>query len=194
MMTEDQLKKTNNESTEPISEESLPRKEGEEQDTGQLDELQKTAAGLKDQLLRKAAEFENYKRRTEAEFHSIVKNANERLLGSLLPIADDLARSLKSCTPETKTDPFYRGVELIHNKLLKTLESSGVVPFESVGKPFDVGHHDALMQVPRSDVPDRTVIEEVERGYMLYDRVLRHAKVVVSSAPNSDDTQDEETN
>jgi molecular chaperone GrpE len=74
-------------------------------------------------------------------------------------------------------------VELIYNKMVKILEKQGLVPFESLGKPFDVEYHDALMQIPREDVPPSTVVEEVERGYMFNDKVLRHAKVVVSMTP-----------
>lgn len=145
-----------------------------------LEELQALADTYKDQFLRKAAEFDNYKRRTEADFLNIIRNANENLLLSLLPVVDDLVRSLKAGKDQKDPEGFYRGVELIFQKLSKELEAKGLLPFESVGKPFDVGYHDALLQVPRSDVPPHTVIEEVERGYMLNDKVLRHAKVIVS--------------
>src|SRR5260221_7589569 len=77
--------------------------------------------------------------------------------------------------------PLRRGMELIHEKLKKILETQGVRPFESLGKPFDPHLHDALLQVPRSDVPPHTVIEEVDKGYMLNDKILRHAKVVVAA-------------
>lgn len=149
--------------------------------TLKLEEAQKAAEVYKDQLLRKAAEFENYKKRTEADIASIIRNANESLLLSLLPVIDDLNRSLKHGGESSDHDSFYRGVELIQSKLAKILEATGLVPFESVGKPFDVSFHDALLAVPRKDLPHHTVVEEVERGYMLNDKVLRHAKVIVSS-------------
>ena len=146
-----------------------------------FEEAQRSAESYKDQFLRKAAEFENYKRRTEAEFLQLVRNANEELLYALVPILEDFARSFKA-----GNDPgegFAKGMELIYQKFAKVLEQQGLVPFESMGKSFDVGFHDALLQVPRGDVPPGTVVEEVERGYMLHDRVLRHAKVIVSAAP-----------
>lgn len=149
----------------------------------QVADLQKNADMLKDQMLRKAADFDNFRKRAEAEYTAVIKNANEDLLLSLLPTLDDLLRSLKSGKDQKDYDAFYRGVELIYNKFSRTLENEGLVPFESVGKPFDVHFHDALLQIPREDVPPHTVVEEVERGFMLNDRVLRHAKVVVSSAP-----------
>jgi molecular chaperone GrpE len=148
-----------------------------------LDETQKALDGCRDQLLRKAAEFENYKRRSETEFAAIIKNANEYLLMSLLPVVDDFVRSKKSARESRDVEAITAGVELIYNKMVKILEKQGLVPFESLGKPFDVEYHDALMQIPREDVPPSTVIEEVERGYMFNDKVLRHAKVVVSMTP-----------
>ena len=150
-----------------------------------IEELQKTSDSLKDQLLRRAAEFENYKRRVEADFGNLIRNANEGLLLSLIPILNDFVRSMKLGKELKDHDAFFKGVELIHNKLTKVLETQGLVPFASAGKPFDVDYHDALLQIPRSDLPPHTVIEEVERGYMLNDRVLRHAKVVVSSEVES---------
>jgi molecular chaperone GrpE len=144
-------------------------------------ELQKLADAYKDQLLRKAAEFDNYKRRTEAEYLARVLNANESLILSLIPILDDFNRSLKSGKEQKDYDSFYKGVELVYNKFVKVLEGEGLTTFESVGKPFDVDYHDALMQVHRNDVPPHTVIEEVEKGYKLNDKILRHAKVIVST-------------
>jgi molecular chaperone GrpE len=179
----------------PISE-PHPKQQGESPDTPQdavtaeladlqarLEEALKGVEVCRDQLLRKAAEFENYKRRNEADFASLVRTSNENLLSALLPVVDDFLRSLKAGKELRDYEAFYRGIELIASKLTRTLENEGLQPFESVGKPFDVHYHDALLQVPREDLPHHTVIEEVERGYMLDDRVLRHAKVIVSSAP-----------
>jgi molecular chaperone GrpE len=148
-----------------------------------LDETQKSADAFRDQLLRKAAEFENFKRRNEAEFANLIRSANENLVTALLPILDDFHRSLKAGKDVRDYDALYRGIELIASKLSRTLENEGLKAFDSAGKPFDVNYHDALLQIPRDDIPHHTVIEEVERGYMFNDRVLRHAKVIVSSAP-----------
>jgi molecular chaperone GrpE len=149
----------------------------------QLEEVQRVADTHKDQLLRKAAEFENFKRRSESEFANVIKNANEGLIAALLPIISDFVRSLKAGADKRDYEALYKGIELIYTKMMKTLESRGLQSFDSVGKPFDVEYHDALLQVPSTDVPPHTVIEEVERGYTLNDRVLRHAKVIVSAAP-----------
>jgi molecular chaperone GrpE len=148
-----------------------------------VEELQALADSYKDQFLRKAAEFENFKRRTEADVANLIRNANESLILLLLPILNDFMRSLKAGSENKDYDAFYKGIELIYSKFSKILEQQGLVPFESVGKPFDVEYHDALLQMPKEGVPPHTVIEEVERGYKLNDKVLRHAKVIVSMPP-----------
>ena len=151
-----------------------------------LEELQKAADTYKDKFLRKAAELENFKRRSEADFVNLIKNANEGLLTALLPILNDFVRSLKSGKEQKDHDAFYSGVELIFNKFSKILEAQGLIPFDSVGKPFDVEYHDAVLLIPRDGVPPSTVLEEVERGYKLFDKVIRHAKVIVSAAPDNE--------
>jgi molecular chaperone GrpE len=148
-----------------------------------VDAAQRLADVYKDQLLRKAAEFENYKKRTEADYINLVKNAHEGMINALIPILDDFTRSMKSGREVKDHESFFKGIELIHNKFIKLLESHGLFPFDSVGKPFNVEYHDALMQLPRSDVPPHTVLEEIERGYKLFEKVIRHAKVIVSTEP-----------
>ncbi len=172
--------------------------------SARIAELEKSIGQYKDQLLRKAAEFENYKKRIENDYASIVKFSNEDLILKLLPVVDDFERSIRMTRPAGENeggsrleeqDPgiraaeesLRRGMGLVYDKLKKILESQGVRAFESVGKPFDPHLHDALLQVPRSDVPPHTVIEEVDKGYMLNDKVLRHAKVVVSADQASPD-------
>ena len=182
--------KTKTEDQQP-ADDSTEKKGGGQQLAAELqqklDEAQTAVEICKDQLLRKAAEFENYKRRMESDQTNFVRTANESLIGLLLPVLDDLGRSLKLGREQKNYEAFYRGVELIQNKFLQILVSQGLTPFDSVGTPFDVDLHDALLQIPRDDVPPHTVVEEVERGYKLYDRVLRHAKVVVSAEPQASD-------
>ncbi len=134
---------------------------------------------LKDRLLRIAAEFDNTKKRTEREIAQIILSANKRLILELLPVVDDLERSLKISTDQDP-ESFRQGVELISQKLAGVLKNNGVAPMESVGQPFDVEKHDALLQVEQPDTPSGVVVQEHEKGYCLHDTVLRHAKVVVS--------------
>ena len=152
-----------------------------------INELENTLNQYKDQLLRKAAEFENYKKRVGNDYSSMIKFSNEELIESLLPVIDDFERSMKmrknthDMVDKDNELTFIKGIELIQSKLMKILESRGLKHFEVVGVPFDPHYHDALLQVHRDDVPPHTVIEEIEKGYMLHDKVIRHAKVIVSS-------------
>ncbi|MCX6137998.1 MAG: nucleotide exchange factor GrpE [Ignavibacteriales bacterium] len=150
-------------------------------------DLENQIVQLKDQLLRKAAEFDNYKRRTENDFAALARFAAENTLTQLLPVLDDFDRSLKNGKEKLGEDSFYKGVEMIQQKFFKVLESQGLTVMETKGKEFNVDFHDALMQMPRADVPAHTVIEEVEKGYLLFDKVIRHAKVIVSAeAPSAE--------
>jgi molecular chaperone GrpE len=153
--------------------------------SSRIAELENSVIQLKDQLLRKAAEFENYKRRIENDSVNLVRFANEDLIVKLLPVVDDFERSLKVKLPAgDEGDELYtilRGIELIYSKFRKILEANGVKDMDVVGKPFDPNYHDALLQLPRADVPPHTVLEEVDKGYMMNDKVIRHARVIVSA-------------
>ena len=134
----------------------------------------------KELALRKAAEFENYKRRTENDQLNLLKYAAESLIIKLLPTIDDFERSLAHMNEETDVQKIKEGVQLIYNKFIKVLDDQGVKKIESIGKPFSVEYHEALMQRADDSVPPHTVIDELETGYMYKDRVIRHAKVIVS--------------
>jgi molecular chaperone GrpE len=134
----------------------------------------------KELALRKAAEFENYKRRTENDQLNLLKYAAESLIIKLLPTIDDFERSLEHMNEETDVQKIKEGVQLIYNKFVKILDDQGVKKIESIGKPFSVEYHEALMQRADDSVPPHTVIDELETGYMYKDRVIRHAKVIVS--------------
>lgn len=162
-----------------------------------LSESESLLGTYKDQLLRLAAEFENYKKRVEADKVEFIKFSNEKIIKELLPILDDFERALanrklKSETMEQNSEQtgesFYKGVELIYQKLSKMLDDNGVKPMESIGKEFDVSYHDVLMQVPRDNVMPHNIVEEVERGYTLHGKVIKHAKVIVA-APSKEKSQ-----
>jgi molecular chaperone GrpE len=148
----------------------------------ELEKAQAEREELKDQLLRKAAEFDNYRKRSEKEYAQLVANANAELITELLPVVDDLERSLQSCKESKDKDyeSLQKGVELIYKNLMKALEKHGVKPIEALGQSFDPEKHDALLQVDSSDYPPGTVIEEHLKGYMMNGRVLRHSQVLVS--------------
>lgn len=199
-MGEKKIKKEFDEQNQPEMEEN--HTEGEDRTshetsvqelTDELERLEKERDELKDKYLRKAAEFENYKRRTEQEFTALTKYATEQLIIDILPILDDFERSLHVSKDRREFGPFYKGIELIYQKFKRMLESKGVKPIEAEGKPFNVDLHDALMQVPKKDIKPDTIIEEVEKGYMYDDKVIRHSKVVVAKDPDSNETQGDET-
>ena len=177
------------EEKENLSEEEQNTVEAEKEIESDIEKLQKQLSGAesmmnsyKDQLLRLAAEFENFKKRVEVDKADFVKFSNERIIKDLIPVLQDFERALSNNTQNSETESFRKGVELIYQKFYKLLEDKGLKPIESLGKEFDVMYHDVLMQVPRNDVKPDTIIEEVERGYTLHGKVVRHAKVIVASA------------
>lgn len=172
-----------------------PEAQSQEQETtNRLKELEQQVAQYKDLFLRKAADFDNFKRRTENEMSVLVKFANEDLVLAFLPVVDDIERALRSAKEGEIESSLYRGIELILQKIMKVLESNGVKPMQTVGKTFDVNYHDVLLQIQKPDVPPHTVVEEVERGYLMHDKVIRHAKVIIaaSDAENTADIRDDQ--
>lgn len=133
-----------------------------------------------DKLLRLAAEYDNYRKRTVREFGELVKSANEDLISQLIPVVDNFERALTAAKTSGDFDSFHKGVEMIYQQLKDLLEKQGVSVIEAINEPFDPNRHEAVMVVEKEEVPPETVVEEVERGYMLNDRVLRPSKVAVS--------------
>ena len=146
-----------------------------------LKEDAQKAVDFADKILRLQADFENTRKRIEREKQEFVKFANEGIILELLNILDDLERSV-SLAEAQKQDPqaFLKGVEMILAHLYDMLKEYGVKPLEAKGKIFDPHCHEALMQVEDQDLPEHTVIEELQKGYFLNDRVIRTAKVKVS--------------
>ncbi|CAN5534628.1 nucleotide exchange factor GrpE [soil metagenome] len=155
----------------------------EDQESDPVLKLEEEKNLMKDTLLRKVAEFENYKKRTDNEMSSFFKYASEKIIKELIPVYDDMSRSIDSINKgETKDfETLKKGIELIHSKFKKILEDEGLKEIDVVGKPFDVQNSDALMQVPSKDAEPNTVLEVVEKGYKLKDKVIKHAKVLVST-------------
>jgi len=133
-----------------------------------------------DKYLRLYAEFENYKRRTSAERIELFKTANQEVLISLIPVLDDFGRALKSMQIATSIDAVKEGIELVNNKFNGILTAKGLKPMEAIGKEFDVEFHEAITNIPApTEELKGKVVDEVEKGYFLNDKVIRFAKVVV---------------
>lgn len=126
------------------------------------------------------ADMENLRKRTLREKADLLKNASERVLQGILPIVDDFERSLAAASSSTDAEAIRQGVEMIYNKLVKFLESQGVKAMDTDGQPFDPDFHEAIATIPApSDDLKGKIVDTTQKGYMLNDKVLRHAKVAV---------------
>jgi molecular chaperone GrpE len=148
---------------------------------------------LENALRRAQADLVNYRNRMEAERADLLKYGNQRLLGRLLPILDELTLALQQPSDGASSDSWLEGFHLINRKLNALLELEGVEPIEALGKPFDPSEHEALAQQQTSDKEDGEVLMVVRNGYKLHNRLLRPAQVVVaandgapSAQPDSD--------
>lgn len=161
------------------------------QDSGKAGEeklvaAQEEIAGYQDKILRAAAEFDNYKKRIERDRNAAMKYAGEHILREILPVVDNLERALEQggvegVDAETKLAALLEGVQLTLKSLLAVLEKFEVKAIESVGLPFDPNIQEALVMEPSDVVPASHVLAEFEKGYYYKDRLLRVAKVIVSS-------------
>lgn len=172
------------ESEEVAAEEVEPTAEAPEGATPNQPEAESTneLAELKDKYLRLYADFENFRRRTAKEKLELIGNANEGLLKALIPVVDDFERAMQSMEKTDDIAAVKEGVTLIYNKLFKTLEGKGLKPMVSKGESFNADLHESITQFPApTDDQKGKVIEEVEKGYYLNDKVIRFAKVIVGS-------------
>lgn len=175
----------NNEEKQPIIEE---QPEAAEQavaepvsEEDELTKLQAEAAALQDKYLRQAAEFDNYRKRVMREKADLVKTGGERVITSILPVLDDFERAADSMEQATDVQAVKQGVVLIIEKLVSTLKREGLEKIEAVGQPFDTDFHEAIAMVPATvDEQKGKVIDCVQAGYKLGDKVIRHAKVAVA--------------
>ncbi len=145
-----------------------------------LDEVKKGKES-QDKMLRNQADLENTRKRIDREKQEFIRFANEGLILNLLNVLDDLERSVNLAEASKEDLPaFLKGVEMILAHLYEMLKEHGVKPIEAEGKIFDPHYHEALMQVEHKDLPEHTVIEVLQKGYLIHERVLRTAKVKVS--------------
>lgn len=156
--------------------------EAKENQVSEIDRLTAELAESKEKYLRLFADFENLRRRTAKEKLEYIKSANEDVIKVILPVIDDFERAQKSSATVEDASVMKEGMQLIYNKLYKTLEQKGLKPMESIGKSFDPDLHESITQVPApSEDLKGKVIDEVEKGYFLNDKVLRFAKVIIGS-------------
>ena len=152
--------------------------EHKESKKDELAQLKQANDDLKDKYLRAVAEFDNYKKRTLKEKADLILNGGEKTISAILPVLDDFERALNDKTDDPKA--IKEGMELIYKKFVSTLESLGVKKIEAKDKDFDVDYHEAVAMVPGlGDDKKGKVIDCIQEGYMLNDKVIRHAKVAV---------------
>jgi len=152
----------------------------------ELEQKTKEAAEANEKYLRTYADFENYRKRMQRDLADFRKYANEQFALELLTVVDHLGLALKHAgeSGESSGQGMREGVELVYKQLREVLEKFGVKQFGTEGEPFNPAQHDAMMQVVVDDVPENTVVQVMQDGYLYHEKVLRHAKVSVSKRPD----------
>lgn len=152
----------------------------EEELAQELEKAQETIEEQKDKYLRLSAEFDNYRKRTIKEKAELILNGGEKSLNSILPVVDDFERAIKTMETATDVNAVKEGIELIYNKFLAVLAQNGVKVIETKDQPLDTDYHEAIAVIPApSEAQKGKILDCVQTGYTLNDKVLRHAKVVV---------------
>lgn len=175
---------TDSDAVEDVKESSTVNQEEQAVDMKDNSELSKLQAELEEQqqrVLRTQADFDNFRRRTQKEKEDLAKYASSLLITELLPVIDNFERALSTGTDNPEVSSYAKGVEMIFRQLEGVLKAEGLEEMNSVGQPFNPEYHQAIMQVESDEYEEGIVVEEVQKGYKLKDRVLRPAMVKVSS-------------
>ncbi len=153
---------------------------GEDVQAKELEEVKEQLEAQKDKYLRLSAEFDNYRKRTMKEKAELVLNGGEKTISSILPVLDDFERALQNMEKTTDVNAVKEGVEIIYNKFMKVLKENGVKVIEAKGLPLNTDFHEAIAVIPAPEEALKgKVLDCVQNGYTLNDKVIRHAKVVV---------------
>ena len=175
-LKEDLVEETENTDTE----DTTAAEAAEEEEKDPLEKAQDEIAELKDKYLRSVAEFDNYRKRTLKERAELILNGGEKVLSAILPVVDDMERAIENGAKTDDPQVIREGMELIFHKLLKVLEAQGVSTIETDDADFDTDVHEAVAMVPgMGDDKKGKVIDCLQKGYKLNDKVIRHAKVAV---------------
>jgi molecular chaperone GrpE len=163
--------------TEQALNDQDPQQEQAEGQNEPLEELRREKDSLQDRLLRTAAEFDNYRKRMDRERRDLAESTAGEVMKELLPIIDNLERALHAAEQD---DPLRKGVELIHKQMLEMLRKRGVTPIEALGADFDPNFHQAVIHEESAQHREGEVMEELQRGYIVGDRLLRPSMVKVA--------------
>ena len=145
-----------------------------------LEALENQKKELEDKVMRQMAEFENYRKRTEKEKATMFEMGAKSVIEKMLPVVDNFERGLASVPQENQTDPIYEGMNLIYKQLMGELDKLGVKPIEALGQEFNPDLHNAVMQVESEEFEEGIVAQELQKGYMYRDSVVRHSMVAVA--------------
>ena len=157
-----------------------PAEDAEEEEKNPLEKAQEEIAELKDKWLRSVAEFDNYRKRTLKERTELILNGGEKFITAILPVLDDMERAIANGEKTDDPEVLREGMTLIYQKFMKTLEAQGVSKIETINADFDTDVHEAVAMVPgMGDDKKGKVIDCLQQGYKLNDKVIRHAKVAV---------------
>jgi len=179
-LKEQPLEETDKEAEEDSLEKVTDNQDEEAENQSPLEKAQKEIEELKTQLLYKVAEFDNYRKRTLKERAELILNGDEKLITAILPILEDIETAIENGKKTDDPAVLREGMELIHQKFMKTLEGQGVSMIETENADFDTDVHEAVAMVPgMGDDKKGKVIDCLQKGYKLNDKVIRHAKVAV---------------
>jgi len=188
---EEELTAEQAESTDKETEEKQASEERQEDDAAEdsesetaeedpIEKMQEEIAELKDKYLRSVAEFDNYRKRTLKERAELILNGGEKVIQAILPVIDDMERAIENGQKTDDPEVLREGMTLIHQKFMKILEAQGVSKIETIDSDFDTDIHEAVAMVPgMGDDKKGKVIDCLQQGYKLNDKVIRHAKVAV---------------
>jgi len=180
--------------TDAVETEAEAEDQGELDPAAKLTEAEELANKNWDLYVRSQAELENYRKRAQRDRQDLLKFGNENILRELLPVIDNLDRAVQHAR-ETEGDNqgLIQGVEMTLGQFSRVLEKFQVIPFDSLGEMFDPARHEAMGQYETSDYPPNAIAQELQKGYLLHDRLLRPAMVMIAKAPAAAETTQNQT-
>ena len=155
-------------------------------DATESERLKAELEAANNQYLRLAADFDNFRKRQAQERESLLKYGAQSTLAAMLPVIDNLMLAQKSLSPDSPPDVLFKSFDMLASQLLESLKASGLSSMNSQGATFDPEHHEAISMVPHESLPEHTIVDVYKEGYLIHDRVLRPAQVVVSSGNGAD--------
>lgn len=169
------------ESEESKKESRKEKKEKKKEEKEKKDKKDEQIEELKDRVTRQMAEFENFRKRTEKEKSQMFEVGVKTMVEKILPVVDNFERGLAQVPDDKKNDSFVEGMNMIYKQMMTAFDEIGVKPIEAVGKEFDPNLHNAVMHVDDDTLPENSIVEEFQKGYIYHDQVVRHSMVKVAN-------------